>query len=72
MSSRGVLVFGGACGLAAATIYYVHHTEGETRSRMKQGPKRDRERLEAQTDQLFKEALSEWRENAAQQPTDRG
>ncbi|PNW73747.1 hypothetical protein CHLRE_13g571100v5 [Chlamydomonas reinhardtii] len=40
-------------------MYYVHITESETRFKMKQGPKRDRERLEAATSKLFEQAMSD-------------
>ncbi|KXZ49248.1 hypothetical protein GPECTOR_22g840 [Gonium pectorale] len=66
MASRGLLVFGGTCLLAAATVYYVHLTESETRLRMKQGPKRDRERLDAQTSRLFENAMEQWKDDREQ------
>ncbi|KAG1653499.1 hypothetical protein FOA52_008441 [Chlamydomonas sp. UWO 241] len=43
----------------AGIVWWVETTEKETRNRMRQGPERDRERIEAKIKVMFKEKLEE-------------
>jgi len=64
--SRGAKTFLGVCLFTAGIVWYVDYTEKDTHQRMRQGPQRDRERIEQKIKLMFREKLDEVEESQDQ------